>query len=283
MELNRIIKIFFTQIKNKQLNLHMNLTDTHLHLYSEEFGTEVPELISRAIEKGVNKFVLPNIDLESIDPLKVLVNHYSENCFGMMGLHPCYVKEDYRAVLEAIKKELYTGKYVAVGEIGTDLYWDKTTYQWQAEAFMEQCKWAIDLNLPIAIHCRESVQETIDLVKEVNASYSKKLRGVFHCFSGNFNQALEIIDLDFYIGIGGVITFKNGKIDQFIKQIPISRIVLETDGPYLAPVPYRGKRNNPEYLIHVAQKLADLYEMSLESLAKITTDNAAHLFNIKNA
>lgn len=260
----------------------MNFTDTHLHLYSEEFGSDIPVLLNNALKKGVSKFILPNIDLDSIKPLKNLLTQYPDNCLGMMGLHPCYVKEDYKEVLNAVKQELYNGHYKAVGEIGTDLYWDKSTYKWQAEAFIEQCNWAFDLNLPVAVHCRESVQETINLVKQINASSKQQLRGVFHCFSGNLNQAKELIEMGFYLGIGGVVTFKNGKIDQFINQIPINRIVLETDGPYLAPAPYRGKRNDPEYIILVAQKLADLYQISLKTLAEITTNNAAHLFNIKN-
>ena len=258
----------------------MNLTDTHLHLYSEEFGNEIPQLIANAIEKGVSSFILPNIDLESIEPLKDLVKNYPNNCYGMMGLHPCYVKENYKEVLAKIKTELYKGSYVAVGEIGTDLYWDKTSFNWQAEAFMEQCNWALDLNLPVAIHCRDSVAETIDLVKQVNSAGEKKLKGVFHCYSGNLEQAKEIVEMGFYLGIGGVLTFKNGKIDQFINQLPLSNILLETDGPYLAPVPHRGKRNDPEYIALVAQKLADIYQMPVQKLAEITTNNAKALFKI---
>lgn len=260
----------------------MNLTDTHLHLYSEEFGNEASALIKNAKEKGVKRFLLPNIDIDSIAPLKQLLSDFPDQCFGMMGLHPCYVKEDYKEVLSKIKEELYAGNYHAVGEIGTDLYWDKSTFNWQAEAFVEQCNWALELDLPIAIHCRESVEETINLVKQVNASGNKKLKGVFHCFSGNLEQALEVVELGFYLGIGGVVTFKNGKIDQFINRIPLEKIVLETDGPYLAPVPHRGKRNDPEFIVLIAQKTADLFQMSLDEFSEKTTQNAMKLFNIKN-
>ncbi|MCC7050551.1 MAG: TatD family hydrolase, partial [Bacteroidia bacterium] len=207
----------------------MPFIDTHLHLYTEEFNSDRNLALERAINNRINTLLLPNIDVESILPMKQLLRQFPKNCYGMMGLHPCSVKENYKEALAIIKQELYNEKYIAVGEIGTDLYWDKTTFTIQQDAFITQCQWALELNLPIAVHCRESVVETIDLVKQINKSNSQKLKGVFHCFSGSLEQAKELIDMDFYLGIGGVVTFKNGKIDKFLNQLPIERIVLETD------------------------------------------------------
>ena len=258
----------------------MLLVDTHLHLYSDEYGVEQPALLLNASQKGVQQFLLPNIDTESIQGIKKLVQEYPQICYGMMGLHPCYVKEDYKIQLNVIKKELYNEKYFAVGEIGLDLYWDKSTFEIQKIAFIEQCNWAIELNLPIAIHCRESLDETIEIVKDIQNKNENKLIGVFHCFSGDIEQALKVIDLGFYLGVGGVLTFKNSGLAQVIEKIDLSKIVLETDGPYLAPVPHRGKRNEPEYITLVAEKLALIKNVSTELVANITTQNAKELFKI---
>lgn len=260
----------------------MILTDTHLHLYSEEYEQQQGFLLKNALDKGVSRFFLPNIDKESIEPMKAMKIQFPENVFMMMGLHPCYVKEDYREQLEIVYRELKTGNYRAVGEIGTDLYWDKTTLNIQQDAFITQCRWAVEFNLPIAIHCRDSFGITIEMVEEIKRNHSRgdELRGVFHCFSGNAQDAKRVINAGFYIGIGGVVTFKNSGLASVIENIDLKHIVLETDGPYLAPVPHRGKRNEPEYLYLVAQKIAEVKNISLEEVAAITTKNSQQLFSI---
>jgi TatD DNase family protein len=258
----------------------MILIDTHIHLYEESYNPDRALIIETALQQNICGFVLPNIDVESISPLKQLIEQYPSNCFGLMGLHPCYVKDNIKEQLALIKQELFTNNYYGVGEIGIDLYWDKSTFELQKEAFIIQCQWALELNLPIAVHCRESIEETIHLVKQINKENNQYLRGVFHCFTGNLDQAKQLIDLGFYLGIGGVVTFKNGKIDQILQQIPLTAVVLETDGPYLAPVPHRGKRNEPQYLKIIAQRLAAIYNVPLNTVAEITSKNAKQLFNL---
>lgn len=253
------------------------LIDTHIHLYSQEFEIQQAELIQQAQHAGVSQFVLPAIDASSHAGMKRLKQLYPEQVSLMMGLHPCYVKENYREELAIVFSELQQGGYVAVGEIGVDLYWDKSTLNWQLEAFRTQIDWALELNLPINIHCREAFNE----IFEVLESYRNRgLHGIFHCFTGNLQQAQQAVDLGLKLGIGGVATFKNGKIDQFLHEIPLSEIVLETDGPYLAPVPHRGKRNDPAFLRLIAEILAAIYTISFEELAHATTQNAKNVYKI---
>lgn len=254
----------------------VKLIDTHCHLYAEEFNEDRSAAIDRAIQLGVSKILLPNIDTESISPLHDLVDSYPEICIPMMGLHPCYVKEDYQTVLNNIFDLFSKRNYCAVGEIGMDLYWDKTTKDWQSDAFIQQVEFAISKNLPLAIHSRSATYELIELLKP----YKGKTTGVFHCFSESEELAKEIIKLDFLLGIGGVITFKNAGLPQALVNVDLKNIILETDSPYLAPVPYRGKRNEPSYTRLVADKLAECKGISATEVYEITTANAVKLFNL---
>lgn len=253
------------------------MIDTHTHLYAEEFNEDRKETIQRALDKGITEFYLPAIDSESHEKMLQLESEYPNQIFSMMGLHPCYVKpESWERELELVKKYLDQRHFPAIGEIGIDLYWDKSTLDIQVKAFEQQIDWAIEMDLPIVIHTRESFDETFEVLERKK---HPKLRGIFHCFSGNLEQAKHAIDLNFILGIGGVVTFKNGKIDQFLDQIPLDKIVLETDSPYLAPVPHRGKRNESSYLDLVAGKLVDIYQVDFSEINKITTENAKKLFN----
>jgi TatD DNase family protein len=250
--------------------------DTHAHIYLEHFDEDRPQILSQAKEIGLTHILLPNIDASTISSMNQLCNE-SSMCLPMMGLHPCSVKEDYLDELKIVERELAKGGYIAVGEMGTDLYWDKTFWKEQQEAFNIQCEWALHNDLPIVIHCRESIDETIRLV----APWARKgVSGVFHCFSGNGEQARQMIDLGFYLGIGGVSTFKNGGLDKVLPDIDRSRIVLETDSPYLAPVPHRGKRNEPAYTLLVAQRLAEFWQMDVNEVDSITSNNATQLFRL---
>ncbi|TGD58380.1 TatD family hydrolase [Flavobacterium humi] len=253
----------------------MNLTDTHTHLYSEEFQEDRDEIIQKAISLGVTKFFIPSIDSSYTSKMYELEARYPENIFLMMGLHPCYVKENYEEELAHVEAELSKRKFAAIGEIGIDLYWDKTTLGIQKVAFQRQIQWAKKYKLPINIHCREAFDEIFEVLE---LEKSDDLFGIFHCFSGTYAQALQAISYNMKLGIGGVVTFKNGKIDQFLHQIDIRHIVLETDAPYLAPAPFRGKRNESGYVTLVAQKLAEIYAMPLEEVARITTENARAVF-----
>ena len=255
------------------------LTDTHIHLYAEEYDSDRKLLIEQALQAGVSRFLLPNIDNSSLDGMLSLCYNYPGTCHPMIGLHPCYIKEDYAAQLQLIRSALEKDRkdVVAIGEIGLDFYWDLTFKKEQEVAFREQVQWALELELPIAIHSRNSTNELIDILKDIN---SPNLQGVFHCFSGNTQQAAEILNLGFYLGIGGVVTFKNSGLDKIIPELPLNRILLETDGPYLAPVPFRGKRNEPAYLKLIAEKVAALKGITLEELAKATSENASNLFKI---
>ncbi len=253
------------------------LIDTHIHLYSQEFENQESELIQQAFNAGVSHFVLPAIDSSSHAGMNRLKHKYPAQVSLMMGLHPCYVKENFQEELAVVYTELKKGGYVAVGEIGVDLYWDQSTLNWQLEAFRTQIDWALEFDLPINIHCREAFNE----IFEVLESYRNRgLRGIFHCFTGNLQQAKQAVGLGLKLGIGGVATFKNGKIDQFLHEIPLSEIVLETDGPYLAPVPHRGKRNDPAFLRLIAEKVAGIYGMSLQEAADKTTLNAKAVYKI---
>ena len=252
------------------------MIDTHTHLYAEEFDEDRKEAIQRALDKGITKFYLPAIDSESHEKMLQLESEYPGQIHSMMGLHPCYVKpESWEKELEIVKNYLDQRDFPAIGEIGIDLYWDKTTLDIQVKAFEQQIDWAIEMDLPIVIHARESFDETFEVLERKK---HPKLRGIFHCFSGDLEQAKHAIDLNFILGIGGVVTFKNGKIDQFLNEIPLDKIVLETDSPYLAPVPHRGKRNESSYLDLVAGKLVNIYGKDFSEIDTITTENAMKIF-----
>ncbi len=253
----------------------MVLTDTHAHLYLEQFDKDRGEVMERVSASGVSKICLPNIDHSSIDSMLQMEMDYEGVCFAAMGLHPCSVKKDFEKELYLVEDWLNKKKFIAVGEIGTDLYWDKTFQEQQEEAFKIQVEWAKKHQLPIIIHCRESIDWTIDLVETLMDDH---LTGVFHCFSGNEAQAKRIEQLGFYMGIGGVATFKNGGMDKVIPNLPLQRLLIETDSPYLSPVPHRGKRNESAYVALVAQRIADLKEIELEEVARATTSNASNLF-----
>ena len=256
----------------------MVLIDTHTHLFSEAFIEDRTEIIERAIASGVSTLLLPNIDADSIGPMHDLCQQYPKNCFPMIGLHPGSVKEDWEQQLEIIRKWLFSEKYIAVGEIGMDLYWDKTFQDAQAQAFRQQISWAKELKLPIIIHAREAFEEIFDIVDELN---DDNLRGIFHCFTGTLEQARKIQEYGgFMLGLGGVLTYKKSGLDEVVKDIPIDMIVLETDSPYLPPTPHRGKRNESAYLIHIAEKLAEIKQMKLTEVADLTTANARQMFNL---
>jgi TatD DNase family protein len=256
----------------------MILTDTHTHLYSEEFDQDRTEMIQRAIDAGVSRFFVPSIDSNYTQKMYDVASQFPENIFLMMGLHPCYVKpETYQEELAHVEKELEKKKFYAIGEIGVDMYWDKTTLKIQQEAFQRQIQLAKKYKLAINIHCREAFDEVFEVLYSERSS---DLFGIFHCFAGDIHQAKRAIDLNMKLGIGGVATFKNGKIDQFLKDIDLRHIVLETDSPYLAPVPFRGKRNESSYTKLVAEKLSQIYQLSIEEIAQITTENSKSIFGI---
>lgn len=253
----------------------MIFTDTHAHIYAEDFLQDYEECYHRSIQQGVSRVFVPNIDLSSISVLKSICNQFSDTYFPMMGLHPCSVKQDYETVLTQIYDELVSSKYYAVGEIGIDLYWDKSTYQIQKNAFIEQAQWAIKYDLPVAIHSRDSTKELISIIKTEKLT---ELRGIFHCFTGDVSEAKELLLMGFYLGIGGVVTYKNSTLPQTLLEVGFEKLVLETDAPYLPPVPYRGKRNEPSYVPLVAQKLSQLFNLPIAEIAEITTNNSAKIF-----
>jgi TatD DNase family protein len=255
----------------------MIITDTHTHLYSNEFDEDRIEMIQRAIDVGVSRFFIPAIDSAYTQSMYDLEKAFPENIFLMMGLHPTHVNENYLEELQHVEEQLANRKFYAVGEIGIDLYWDKTHLEEQKIAFKKQIQLAKKHQLPIVIHCREAFDEIFDVLE---SEKSADLFGIFHCFSGNYEQALQAISYNMKLGIGGVVTFKNGKIDQFLNQIDLKHIVLETDSPYLAPVPFRGKRNESSYLVNVIDKLAEIYLLSKEEIARITTENSKDIFGI---
>jgi TatD DNase family protein len=251
------------------------LVDTHAHIYLDEFRDDRAEMMQRAHEKGIGRIYMPNVDHTSIDGMLELEAQYPERCFAMMGLHPCYIKADFQKELYLVEEWLSKRKFAAVGEIGTDLYWDKTFWEQQKEAFRIQVNLAKKYSLPVVIHCRESIDETIALVEELR---DESLTGIFHCFSGNADQAKRIISMNFYLGIGGVATFKKGGLDLVLPEVSLDRLVLETDSPYLAPVPYRGKRNEPAYIALVATRVAELMRISEQEVIRTTTANALKIF-----
>ena len=255
----------------------MILIDTHCHLYSKEFGRDLEEVFQRAEKEGVDRFYLPAIDSHCQDALLALEAWYPGKCFGMTGLHPCHVKEDHAAELEFVEVELARRSWVALGEIGLDFYWDRTFEAAQYAAFHVQIEWALHYDLPIVIHSRESMKESIGVVQEHQRG---GLRGIFHCFSGDAQAAREIVDLGFFLGIGGVLTYKNSGLPDAIRDVPLEFLVLETDAPYLAPVPFRGKRNESSYLRYVVAKLAEVKGLSVEEVAAATTANAQKIFGM---
>jgi len=255
----------------------MIFTDTHTHLYYEQDAEKQAQLMERCFENDVTRLFLPNVDVASIAMIDDLVNKYPKHCFAMAGLHPCDVKDGFEEQLDAIYKSISNRKIYAIGEIGIDLYWDKTTLDKQKDAFHKQISWAKNLSLPIVIHCREAFDEVFEVLE---SERDEKLRGIFHCFTGNLEQAKQAIDLNFYLGIGGVVTYKKAGLDAVLANIPLANLVLETDAPYLAPVPFRGKPNESSYLIYVAQKLAEIYQVSVEEIASVTTENSKKIFGI---
>ena len=255
----------------------MIITDTHTHLYSEAFDEDRNEMINRAIEQGVSRFFIPAIDSTYTDSMFQLEKDYPEHVFLMMGLHPTHVKIDYEKELTHVEEMLAQRKFVAIGEIGIDLYWDKSTLDIQKKAFKHQIQLAKRYELPIVIHCRDAFDEIFEVLEDEK---SDSLFGIFHCFTGTLEHARKAISYNMKLGIGGVVTFKNGKIDQFMNQIELKHIVLETDSPYLAPKPYRGKRNESSYILKVLERLSEVYNVSQEKIAEITTQNSKEIFGI---
>ncbi len=255
----------------------MQLTDTHTHLYVEQFDEDRSEVLQRAITAGVTRFFIPAIDSNYHQAMFDLEKNFADHVYLMMGLHPTSVKDNYREELALVRSWLDKRKFYAIGETGIDLYWDKSYLIQQQEAFKTQLQWCKELDLPVVIHCRESFDEIFEVLEEEKSS---SLRGIFHCFTGTLEQAHKALSYNMKLGIGGVLTFKNGKIDQFLEQIPIEHIVLETDAPYLAPTPYRGKRNESAYLVNILDKLVDIYNFTPVEIATITTQNSKDVFRI---
>ena len=254
----------------------MLLTDTHTHLYSDVFNDDRQQMMQRAIDVGVQRFFIPAIDSGYTDAMYQLEKDFPQQVFLMMGLHPCSVKENYEEELAHVEEQFNKRSFFAIGEIGIDLYWDKSTLSIQQDAFKRQIQLAKQKKLPIVIHCREAFDEIFEVLE---SEYDENLFGIFHCFTGTKAQAERAISYNMKLGIGGVATFKNGKIDRFLNEIPLKHIVLETDAPYLAPTPYRGKRNESSYLYNIAQKVADIYSISVAEVAKITTENSKNVFS----
>ena len=257
----------------------MNFIDTHTHLFASEFDNDIDIVIKNALDNGISKMLLPNIDSKTTTKMLQLCDRHPNNCFPMIGLHPCSVKKDnLEKEISHVEQMLSQNKFIAVGEIGLDLYWDKSTLDLQKIAFESQIELAKKYKLPIAIHVRDSFDEAIEIVERLN---DYNLSGVFHCFTGNLEEAQRIINLNnFYLGIGGVVTFKNGGINKIINQVSLDRIILETDSPYLSPTPFRGTRNESKYLLNIAHKIAELYNIDIEDIAKKTTKNAINLFHL---
>lgn len=255
----------------------MVLTDTHTHLYSEAFDDDRAEMMQRAFDNNVQRMFVPAIDSTYTESMLNLEKNYPENVFLMMGLHPTHVKENYLDELSHVKGMLAARKFIAIGEIGIDLYWDKTLLNEQQDAFRTQIQLAKQYQLPIVIHCRDAFDEVFEVLE---SEKSDDLFGIFHCFTGNLEQAKRAISYNMKLGIGGVVTFKNGKIDKFLNEINLKHIVLETDSPYLAPTPYRGKRNETSYLTKIVTKLSEIYQVSEEEIADVTTENSKAVFGV---
>jgi len=255
----------------------MVLTDTHTHLYYETDTAKRAELMRRCEDNNVTRLFLPNVDTASLPLVFSLVKAYPGNCYPMLGLHPCSVKKNWEDELTQIKAAINSHKIFAVGEIGIDLYWDKTLLNEQIAAFRQQIAWAKELKLPIIIHCRDAFDEVFEVLQH---EHDQNLRGIFHCFTGTVEQAEKVTGLGFYLGIGGVVTYKNAGLDKTVQQIGLKHIVLETDSPYLTPVPYRGKANESSYLVYVAQKVAELHQTDMETVARVTTENSKLIFGV---
>ena len=253
------------------------ITDTHTHLYSEQFNDDRKAMIQRAKDAGVSRFFIPAIDSSYTESMFSLEKENPNEVFLMMGLHPTSIKENYLEELAHVKNWIDKRNFYAIGEIGIDLYWDKSFLQQQQEAFRTQIKWAKEKKLPIVIHCRDAFDEIFEILE---SEKSDDLRGIFHCFTGTLEQAKQAISYNMKLGIGGVATFKNGKIDTFLNKIDLKNIVLETDSPYLAPVPFRGKRNESSYITNVVDKLVDIYGIGFNEIAEITTQNSKDIFNV---
>ena len=253
----------------------MQIFDTHCHLYLDDFANDQDAMMERAKKAGVQKFYLPAIDSHTVKELMAMEEKYPGQCMAMMGLHPCSVKENYKEELCWVEEWLCKRKFAAIGEIGLDFYWDKTFSSQQYEAFCQQMEWGLKYDLPIVIHTRNAMDEAIS---EVRKFRSRGIRGIFHCFGGSMEQAIAIIEMGFYLGIGGVVTYKKAGLDEVLKMIDPSHLVLETDAPYLTPVPFRGKRNESGYLTYILQKLSEIYDLSVETLAGITSSNAQKIF-----
>jgi TatD DNase family protein len=255
----------------------MKLIDTHCHIYSIEFDTDRVAMLSRAEYEGISKMLMPAIDISTHVQMLGLENEFPGKCMSMMGLHPCSIKENYREELQIVEEYFQKRSFIAVGETGLDFYWDLTYTKEQYEAFQRQIELALQHDIPIVIHSRNSTDECIEMIHK---NQKGSLKGVFHCFSGSLEQAFKIIDLNFYLGIGGVLTFKKSGLDVVLEQLDLKQVVLETDSPYLAPIPFRGKRNECSYLKYVAEKLAEVKNIPVEEIAAITTANAERLFNL---
>lgn len=256
----------------------MNLIDTHTHLYLDNFSDDQDVVIQNAINQGVNRMLLPAIDSSTFESMINLSKKYPENCIPMIGLHPTSVKDNYEDELDLVERELKKGGYVAVGEIGIDLYWDKTHIEEQKDALTRQLRWAKKYKIPVAIHTRDSFNEVYNIVKNEKTD---DLTGVFHCFTGGLSEAYRIMDIGFYMGIGGIITFKNAGLSDIVKSIPIESMVLETDAPFLTPAPHRGKRNESSYLNFIAMKLAEVLSMEMTNIIEASTNSASKLFKLK--
>ena len=255
----------------------MILVDTHTHLYLEQFDEDRAEVVESAIDEGVKWMLLPAIDSTSLEDMKKLHRQFPDNCLPMIGLHPTSVKDNYEEELELVVEELQSGNYIAVGEIGIDLYWDKTHAEQQKDAFRKQLRLAKKYGLPVSIHIRDSFELAYPIVKD---ELTDELRGIFHCFTGTRAEAKQIMDVGFKMGIGGIVTFKNSGLGEVVKTIPDEFLVLETDAPFLTPTPFRGKRNQSAYLKYIAEKLAEIKSKSIEEIAEITTRNAIDVFHI---
>ncbi len=253
----------------------MKFIDSHTHIYLSEFASDIDSVIDRAQKENIKKYFLPAIDSSHHNEMILLEDKFPDKCFAMMGLHPCSVKENYLNELKIVEDWLNKKQFVAIGEIGLDFYWDKTFTKQQYEAFQIQMQWALNKNMPIVIHTRNAIQEAIEVV----LPFSKKgLTGIFHCFGDDYATAKKIMDMNFYLGIGGVVTYKNSGLNEVLKEVPLTSIVLETDAPYLTPVPFRGKRNEPSYIKIIAEKIASIKEISVEEVATITTANTEKIF-----
>ena len=255
----------------------MRLLDTHSHIYLEDFDNDRQEMLQRAEKEGIIKVVMPAIDSTTHTKMLATESQFENICLSMMGLHPCSVKENYISELNVAKEYLSKKKFYGIGETGLDYYWDLTYKKEQATAFQQQIEWALHYNLPVVIHSRNSLDDCIGMISK---NQNRKLKGVFHCFSGSVEQAKQIIDLGFYLGIGGVLTYKNSGLDKVMMNLDLNNVILETDAPYLTPIPFRGKRNEPAYLKYIVQKLSEIKQMPIDEVAETSTRNAQELFSI---